>query len=147
MRALYIHSDYLEFTVKKKTPVAEDITDAEKQGRFEEVLVAFLSVEKADEEEFDAVAAEAVRDISDVAGKVKSQHIVLYPYAHLSSSLSSPDTGKRMLRTLESMLKEKGFEVHRAPFGWYKAFKISCKRPPPLRAVPRHQGGGEEGRG
>ena len=49
MKALYIHADFMEYEVKKPTPVAEDITDAEKKGRYDEVLVAFISVEKQDE--------------------------------------------------------------------------------------------------
>ena len=94
MKTLYIHADYLEFNVKKATPVAEDITDEEKQGRFEEVLVAFISVEKRDEDNPDAVAKAAAKDIKETAETVGAERIVLYPYAHLSSSLSSPSVGK-----------------------------------------------------
>jgi len=130
MKTLYIHSDYLEYTVKKPTPVADQITEDEKQGRFEEVLVAFISVEKEDESDPDAIAERVTEDLAQVSKKVGANTIVLYPYAHLSSSLSSPDTGKKMLRTMESMLQEKGVKVHRAPFGWYKSFKISCKGHP-----------------
>jgi len=130
MKTLYIHSDYLEYTVKKPTPVADQITEDEKQGRFEEVLVAFISVEKEDEGDPEAIAERVTEDLAQVSKKVGANTIVLYPYAHLSSSLSSPDTGKKMLRTMESMLQEKGVKVHRAPFGWYKSFKISCKGHP-----------------
>ena len=130
MKTLYIHSDYLEYTVKKSTPVADQISEEEKQGRFEEVLVAFISVEKQDEEDLEGIARRAVDDLLEVAKKVKAEKVVLYPYAHLSSSLSSPDAGKKMLRTMEAMIKETGVEVHRVPFGWYKAFKISCKGHP-----------------
>ncbi len=130
MRTLYIHSDYLEYAVKKPTPVADQITEEEKQGRFEEVLVAFISVEKEDEADPEAVAKKVTDDLAQVAKKVGAETIVLYPYAHLSSSLSSPDVGKKMLRTMESMLLEAGMKVHRVPFGWYKAFKVSCKGHP-----------------
>lgn len=130
MKTLYIHSDYLEFTVKKPTPVAEQITEEEKQGRFDEVLVAFISVEKEDEEELEAVAQKVTEDLMQVSKKMGAETIVLYPYAHLSSSLSSPDAGKKMLRTMEAMLQQQGVKVHRAPFGWYKSFKINCKGHP-----------------
>ena len=130
MKALYIHADYIEFSVKKPTPIAEQIGDEQKQGRFEEALVAFISVEKQDEDKIESVAREATDDLKQVAGKVEARRIVLYPYAHLSSSLSSPDVGKKMLRTMEQMLADQGIEVHRAPFGWYKAFTVSCKGHP-----------------
>ncbi len=130
MKTLYIHSDYLEYAVKKPTPVADQITEEEKQGRFEEVLVAFISVEKEDESDPDAIAKKVTEDLVQVSKKVGADTVVLYPYAHLSSSLSSPDVGKKMLRTMEALLQEKGVKVHRAPFGWYKSFKISCKGHP-----------------
>ena len=130
MKTLYIHSDYLEFTVKKSTPVAEQITDEQKESRFEELLIAFISVEKQDEENPEAVVQKAVEDIEDVAKRVKSRRLALYPYAHLSSSLGSPGTAIKILQGMESALAQKDYEVHRVPFGWYKAFKISCKGHP-----------------
>ena len=45
MRILLIHSDYLNYNVKNKTPVAEEIEDAKKQGAFDESLVVFAAVE------------------------------------------------------------------------------------------------------
>jgi threonyl-tRNA synthetase len=130
MRTLYIHADYMEFETKKPTPVAEKIPDDQHKGRAEEVLVAFITVEKQDQESQDQVAELAVKNLLEILTKVKAERVLLYPYAHLSSELSDPETGKKMLRTMESMLKDKGVEVSRAPFGWYKAFKISCKGHP-----------------
>ena len=140
MKTLYIHADYLEFNVKKAPPVAEDITDEEKQGRFEEVLVAFISVEKRDEDNPEGVAKAAAKDIKETAEKVGAERIVLYPYAHLSSSLSSPQVGKDVMRKIEELV---GGDVHRVPFGWYKAFKISCKGHP-LSELSREITGEEE---
>jgi threonyl-tRNA synthetase len=130
MKTLYVHSDYLEYAVKKRTPVADQITEEEKQGRWEEVLIDFISVEKQDEEDIEGMAKRAADDVLEVAKKVGAKSIVLYPYAHLSSSLSSPDAGRKMLRTMEDILRKEGAEVHRVPFGWYKAFKMSCKGHP-----------------
>jgi len=130
MKTLYIHADFMEFETKKPTPVAEELPEGHAKGRADEVLVAFITVEKKDEEKVDAVAAEAAADLVEVAKKVGAQRIMLYPYAHLSPELSDPKTGKEMLRKLEQLLKEMDVEVTRAPFGWYKAFKISCKGHP-----------------
>ena len=38
MRVLLIHSDYIKYQVKNKTPVAEDIEEAKHNGAFEEAL-------------------------------------------------------------------------------------------------------------
>ncbi|HEY3420327.1 MAG TPA: threonine--tRNA ligase [Methanomassiliicoccales archaeon] len=131
MKTLYIHADYMEYESKKPTPVAEkDIPEDMHKGRAEEVLVAFTTVEKQDQDNVEEVAELAVKNLLDVFAKVKAERVMLYPYAHLSSELSDPETAKKTLRTMESLLKDKGVEVSRAPFGWYKAFKISCKGHP-----------------
>jgi threonyl-tRNA synthetase len=130
MRTLYIHADFMEFEVKKPTPMAESITDQQKTGRMEEVLVAFITVEKNDQDRIEAVASQASADIIESAKKVGAERIMLYPYAHLSPDLSNAETGKRMLKEMESIVSGEGWDVHRAPFGWYKAFKISCKGHP-----------------
>ena len=145
MRTLYVHADFMEFNVKKPTPIAEELTEDRKHGRYDEVLVAFISVEKQDEDHIDEVANKMVTDLMQVIGKVKADRVLLYPYAHLSSSLSSPDAAKKMLSTLEALLQNKSIEVHRAPFGWYKAFNISCKGHPLSELSREDQGGRKEG--
>lgn len=142
MKALYIHADYMEFEVRKPTPVAEKIDDAHRQGRLEEVLVAFVTVEKRDEGRVPQVSEEASADMRDVLEKTGAARVMLYPYAHLSPDLSTPGTGVEMMRALESRLRESGVEVVRAPFGWYKAFRISCKGHP-LSELSRDFEGGE----
>ncbi len=123
MKLLLIHADYMEYEVKKKTKMAEDFDG--KGERVEEVLVAFTSVEEGDDE---GVAEKAAKEIGEVARKVGADRIMIYPYAHLSSNLADPETAVKILKLLESLLSD--FEVHRSPFGWYKAFKISCKGHP-----------------
>ncbi|HOO53095.1 MAG TPA: threonine--tRNA ligase [Methanothrix sp.] len=129
MQLLLIHSDYIEFEAKRPTPVAEKVEEAEKSGRLEEALCAFIAVEKMDEDDIQAVVAEGAEEIAKVAEQVKTKRIMLYPYAHLSSQLSSPAAAVEILHGMDEALKER-YEVARAPFGWYKAFKLSCKGHP-----------------
>ncbi len=129
MQLLLIHSDYIEFEAKRPTPVAEKVEEAEKSGRLEEALCAFIAVEKMDEEDIPAVIAEGAEEIAKVAEQVKTGRIMLYPYAHLSSQLSSPAAAIEILKGMDEALQER-YEVARAPFGWYKAFKLSCKGHP-----------------
>ena len=106
MKTLYIHADYMEYETKKPTPVAEkDIPEDMHKGRAEEVLVAFTTVEKQDQDSLEEVAELGVKNLLDILAKVKAERVMLYPYAHLSSELSDPETAKKMLRTMESILK------------------------------------------
>ncbi len=144
MKLLLIHSDYIEYEVKKSTPVAEEIEESFKTGRLEEALTAFIAVESRDEESPSSVAEKAISSIVDAASKVKAENIMLYPYAHLSSDLASPKIAVSVLKEMEKQLSE-DFNVKRAPFGWYKSFSISCKGHP-LSELSRtiHPDAGEE---
>lgn len=130
MRILLIHSDYLNYNVKNKTPVAEEIEDAKKQGAFDESLVVFTAVEKDDENNPQGIVKNLVKEVIKTNDQVKAENIVLYPYAHLSSSLSSPKVAVQILKDAEEALNAEGLNVKRVPFGWYKAFEISCKGHP-----------------
>ena len=130
MRILLIHSDYLNYNVKNKTPVAEEIEDAKKQGAFDESLVVFTAVEKDDENNPQGIVKNLVKEVIKTNDQVKAENIVLYPYAHLSSSLSSPKVAVQVLKDAEEALNAEELNVKRVPFGWYKAFEISCKGHP-----------------
>lgn len=129
MQLLLIHSDYIEYEVTKSTPVAEKIDESFKKGKMENVLTAFIAVEGVDKADPDGVAGRAADEIKKVAVQLGVKKVMLYPYAHLSSDLASPQTALGILSDVESLLKPH-FDVARAPFGWYKAFKISCKGHP-----------------
>ena len=88
-----------------------------------------MAVESVDEANLEETIEKTVSEIEKVAAQVKTNRIMLYPYAHLSSDLSSPKVAVQVLKRIETALSGK-YEVKRAPFGWYKAFSISCKGHP-----------------
>jgi threonyl-tRNA synthetase len=130
MRILLIHSDYLKYKTKSKTRIAEKIPEDKKQGEYENALVVFTAVEKEDEKNPDIIVENAIKEINDVFGKVGAKIVAVYPYAHLSSSLSSPDMAKQILTNMETGLANLGVNVQRVPFGWYKSFEVACKGHP-----------------
>lgn len=137
MKLLLIHSDFIEYEVKKKVgKIAEEISEDMKTGSMEEALTAFIAVETPDEADPAGAVTQAAAEIRKVAKDVKTERIMLYPYAHLSSDLASPTAAVDVLKALEAELVG-DFEVKRSPFGWYKAFKISCKGHP-LSELSRH---------
>ena len=142
MRLLLIHSDYIEYEAKKKTKMAEECSVP--TDRMEDALTVFCAVESIDEEDLEGVILQAAGEIIKTAGQVKTDKILLYPYAHLSSDLASPETAIKVLNDLQMGLVEDGFTVKRAPFGWYKSFKLSCKGHP-LSELSKTIVPGEEG--
>lgn len=129
MKLLLIHSDFIEYEVKEKAiPHPEDTSIT--KDRFDEALTVFIAVEKVDEKAPLQAVDEAAKEIIKTAEQLKVKNIMLYPYAHLSSDLASAKAGKDILVQLEQEVKKQDFIVKRSPFGWYKAFIISCKGHP-----------------
>lgn len=129
MRMLLIHADEFSYAVTKATPIAEEVGEETKKGSSKECLVVFSAVERGDEKNVEDVAGQAVEEIRKVAEQVGARNIVVYPYAHLSSNLSDPDTAVKVLKRISEKLSE-SYSVVRAPFGYYKSFNLSCKGHP-----------------
>lgn len=87
-------------------------------------------MEKLDEINVPEVAEAAKNSIVDVLGKLKENRVMLFPFAHLTSTLSSPQVALQILLSLEEALKKESFTVKRAPFGWNKEFDIKSKGHP-----------------
>lgn len=127
MRLLLLHCDRFEYTVREeavKNP--EPLEGMSREGKFENILVAFSTIEKEDEANPDDVIEKAAESIREVTDKVKTTRVMVYPYAHLSSNLGSRETAIHMLRKIAERLADAGCEVHRSPFGWYKSFSLHC---------------------
>ncbi|HTY44065.1 MAG TPA: threonine--tRNA ligase [Patescibacteria group bacterium] len=132
MKILSLHCDYIKFKpLKKALKDAEPLSEKEKKEiEIKEVLVIFTSVEKTDSN-INQSAKLLTENVKDLAKQVQAKNIVLYPYAHLSSALSSPEVAVGVLKETEKMLKEsKGLNITRAPFGYYKEFELKCKGHP-----------------
>jgi len=128
MKILTLHCDFIRFKpVEKAIKSAEEIE--KKEILVNEALVVFMAVEKDDESNPSAITSNTEKEIISIASQVKAKNIVLYPYAHLSPNLSSPEIALKIMKDLEKSLKEK-FSVTRAPFGWYKTFEVKCKGHP-----------------
>jgi len=130
MKFLSLHVDHIRFKpLKKALKKIQDLTDEEKEGgESKEALVILTAVEKLDKN-VGEVVKEFVKHIKDIAGQVKAENIVLYPYAHLSSNLASPEIATEVLDKADKELR-KDFNVVRAPFGYYKEFELKVKGHP-----------------
>jgi len=76
------------------------------------------------------VARRAVEGVKVSMEGLGVNRVLIYPYAHLSSSLARPHEALRVLKEMERRAGEMGIETHRTPFGWCKRFSISVKGHP-----------------
>nr|MDO8110445.1 threonine--tRNA ligase [Candidatus Sigynarchaeota archaeon] len=130
MRILAIHSNFLKVLPKEKAIDSAEPLTFEGEYNLKDCLVIFTSVESSDESDAKKAAQMFADEAAKIAEQINEKKIVIYPYAHLSSDLSGPKIAVEILKLAEKFTREKGYDVWRAPFGWYKAFEISCKGHP-----------------
>ncbi|MCS7122641.1 MAG: threonine--tRNA ligase [Candidatus Micrarchaeota archaeon] len=118
MRLLLLHSSSITVTPRER---AIEISDEPIPVELQEVLVVFMSVERGD---LDDYIESAKRDILEQAQRLKVKNILVYPYVHLTNDPESPVRAKELTDRLYDSLKQQGYDVYRAPFGWYKEFRI-----------------------
>ena len=144
MKILTLHVDYINFKpLKKALKGIDTLSEKDKKGRkVKESLVVLTAVEKGDS--VDTSVKELVKNVKDIAKQVKAKNIVLYPYAHLSNTLASPEVAAKVLDETAKSLK--GFKVTKAPFGYYKEFELKVKGHPlsELSREIRVEGGKED---
>src|SRR5438445_10045741 len=93
-------------------------------------IVVFNTLDKVYEQSPENTATNAAASIEEILGWLKTRRVMIYPYAHLSTDLAGREPAIETLKILEVKLSEKGYEVSRAPFGWYKSSTISAKGHP-----------------
>ncbi|NPE26753.1 threonine--tRNA ligase [Methanococcoides sp. SA1] len=127
MKTLNLHCDFLKFKAQKKAikSIDEIAPDQLKEGESTDCLAVLTAVESHDTH--DSVA-KIVESIKELAEKLQTNNIVLYPYAHLSQNLASPESAVSILDKIEEKLE--GLNILKAPFGYYKQFSLQVKGHP-----------------
>ncbi len=113
-----------EFWYKTFSKTLEDVEKIEKEETIEDTLVVFANVERRDEERTARIIKKTVKNITWLTGKTGRNRIVLHSFAHLSESKSSVEFARKVLRTIEDRLRDKGYEVFVTPFGYFLEFKL-----------------------
>ncbi len=127
---LQIHSDGFAYEAKKKALKNAEAVKEKFYKTEDSCLVNFIASETTDAKNV-AAASKATADmIASSAEEVKEKNIVIYPWVHLTENPSKPGVALKLLKSVTKELKQRGFNVVRVPFGWYKAFEIHCKGHP-----------------
>lgn len=128
MKILALHCDYIKYKPLKKALKSVELKKGEEaEKHIIEPLVVLTAVEAGDTK---SIAKELIEEVKKIAEQVKTETIVLYPYAHLSSSLAKPELAVSVLDEAQKGLKKLFKVVERAPFGFYKEFEMKVKGHP-----------------
>jgi len=126
LRIYCLHSDKLSYEVKDKAvKEAEDVE--QKSFSIEEALVLFTSYERDDDPSSIGAAVEEVRIVAERLGVTR---LVVYPWVHLTEKPAPFSKARELHDLFVDTLRAAGFEAHKVPIGWYKAFEIKVKGHP-----------------
>ncbi len=131
MKTLNLHVDYIKFKpLKKALKKIDELSDEEKtEKHVKEALVVLTAVEDIDND-VESSVKDLIKNVEDISKQLATKNVVLYPYAHLSKNLGNPKIAQEILEKAEKELQKKGYEVARAPFGYYKEFELKVKGHP-----------------
>ncbi|NHJ14550.1 MAG: threonine--tRNA ligase [Candidatus Thorarchaeota archaeon] len=130
MRMLQIHSDGFSYEAKRKALKNAEAIEEKSYSTDDSCLVNFIASEKSDQKDIAAASKMTADMIAQAAKEVKETKVIVYPWVHLTEDPSPPSTALKLLKNVAKDLQDRGFEVVRVPFGWYKSFMIHCKGHP-----------------
>jgi threonyl-tRNA synthetase len=128
LRLLQLHTDFVEYEpISKENKDAEELVVGSKI-RLEDIVVVLIAIEKNDDKFI--VVGEGLKEVRKYLDLVKSERLLIYPYAHLSSDLADSNKAIEVIKAFEEVARTRITEVYRAPFGWTKGLAIKIKGHP-----------------
>ncbi len=110
-----IYTDH--FAYKPTVKTLEEAPEANEEVSLSDKYVAFIQIEKEDEEK--QPLKKFVKFIKWLRNKKKFDSIVLHSFGHLSESKATPEFTREFIDKIEVRLKEIGLEVFQTPFGYF----------------------------
>ncbi len=123
MRVILVHANRVSYRPADKG--YEDADPSPESGELENLVMAFVHVEKEDEERAGKVVTSLIKNIKWLCGKIGTRRVLLHSFAHLSKSKASPEFSREVLSKARERLENVGYEVYETPFGYFLDITIS----------------------
>jgi hypothetical protein len=123
MRVILVHANRVAYKPSQK---GLDNSDPDPESReLKDLVMAFIHVEKEDEERAGKVVTNLIKNIKWLCGKLGTKRVLLHSFAHLSKSKASPEFSREVLKNARERLENVGYEVYETPFGYFLDIEIS----------------------
>ena len=116
-----------QFNYKPISKTLEDFPEVNEEGKFENILLAFIHAEENDEENTKSVETKLLKNLKWAAKKNETTKIVLHSFAHLAETKANPHTTKDIFDKVETRLTNADYEAFQTPFGYF--LDIGIKAP------------------
>ncbi len=115
-----------QFAYKPQIKTLPDFPDFDTYQSFDNVLVAFIQMEKEDEADPKYYETKLVKSLKWAAKKNDTGHIILHSFAHLSLSKAGPHITKALFDAVESRLNNTGYKTGQTPFGYFLDIEVKA---------------------
>ncbi len=125
MKVLVLYVNSFAYEAKEKN--LEDAPDPGEGMELNDSILAFIQVEKEDEEkDLKSREKKLVNHIKWTARKNNTQKVILHSFAHLSESKASADFTKELFDAAQKRLENADYKVTQTPFGYFLDLKIDA---------------------
>lgn len=129
MRLVLAHADRFSFEATQEVDRdAAETGNPPLEGRMEDCVAVFAGVEADDAADPGGVADRGASEIRDVADRLNTTRVALYPCGHVTGDPAGPDVTRQVLAGVADRLD--GYDVLRAPVGWHADLEVACKGHP-----------------
>ncbi len=115
-----------QFAYKPQIKTLPDFPDFDSYQSFDNVLVAFIQMEKEDEADPKYYETKLVKSLKWAAKKNETGHIILHSFAHLSMSKADPYITKDFFDAVELRLNNTGYKTGQTPFGYFLDIEVKA---------------------
>lgn len=122
MKILMIYSEEFAYSTSKKS--LESVEDLREEKQFQNVQVAFIQMEKHDEEK--APLKKSANFIKWLRRKHDFDTVILHSFSHLSDSKADPEFSAQFLNQLEERLTNAGLQVFQTPYGYFLNLELKA---------------------
>lgn len=122
MKLLMIYSESFSYSTTSKS--LDSAPDQDEKRQFEQVQLAFIQMEKHDEER--TPLKKSANFIKWLRRKHDFDTVILHSFSHLSESKADPTFSARFLDQLEERLVKAGMQVFQTPYGYFLDLEIKA---------------------
>jgi hypothetical protein len=125
MKVLVMFVDEFSYTPSQKN--LDEAETVEAGASFTESILAFIQVEKEDEEnDVKSREKKLVNHLKWTSRKNDCKKVILHSFAHLSESKASIVFTKQVFDLAEKRLQKAGYETAQTPFGYFLDLDIKA---------------------
>ncbi|MCA9668992.1 MAG: hypothetical protein KC503_25530 [Myxococcales bacterium] len=112
------------FAWKSFLKTLEDVPDQDVDEARDDALVAFIHLERRDEEDRARVFRHMLKHVKWLANKRKLETVVLHSFTHLGADTADAEFARAFMQEMDERLQSTGYQVAQTPFGYFCSWQL-----------------------